>query len=122
MAHFVELDQNNLVLRVVVIDNEDCHDDDGNESEAVGVEFCQSLFGSDTIWKQTSYNSSMRKNYAGVGFTYDVTRDAFIPPCPFPSWVFNEESCNWDAPVARPDDDKRYTWDELNQQWVEVTD
>lgn len=118
MAHFAQLDDNNTVVQVIVVNNNELLDENGQESEAKGIEFCQSLFGGD--WKQTSYNANFRKNYAGIGFTYDSVRDAFIPPKPFNSWVLDEETCGWQPPVPRPVDDKFYTWDEDNQQWVEV--
>ena len=122
MAHFAELNESNVVLRVISVSNEDILDGDGNESEEVGIAFCKSLFGEHTNWKQTSYNANFRKNYASIGGTYDEVRDAFIPPCPFLSWVFAEETCKWVAPIPYPDDGRLYTWDELNQQWVEVTE
>lgn len=118
MAHFAELDANNVVLRVIVVHNNELMDN-GQESEAKGISFCQSLFGGN--WKQTSYNATIRKNYAGQGFTYDAQRDAFIPPKPFSSWLLNETTCQWDSPVPYPADDKRYVWDEAQQNWVEVT-
>lgn len=118
MAHFAELDANNVVLRVIVVHNNELMDN-GQESEAKGVAFCQSLFGGN--WKQTSYNANIRKNYAGQGFTYDAQRDAFIPPKPFSSWVLNEATCQWDSPVPYPTDGKRYVWDEAQQNWVEVS-
>lgn len=111
MAHFAELDGNNVVLRVIVVGNEDIQDGDGVEQESIGVTFCQNLFGSDTNWKQTSYNANMRKNYAAAGFTYDASRDAFIPPQPFASWTLDETICDWVAPVAHPNDGD-YRWDE----------
>ena len=119
MAHFAQLDENNVVLQVIVVNNSDCLDENGNESEAVGVAFCQSLLGGN--WKQTSYNGNMRKNYAGIGYQYDSTRDAFIPPKPYASWVLNETTCLWDAPTPCPTDDKMYRWDEPTTSWVEVT-
>jgi hypothetical protein len=98
MAHFAELDENNTVLRVIVVSNEMLLED-GQESEAKGIAFCKQLFGEDTIWMQTSYNGNKRKNYAGAGFVYDQTRDAFIPPQPEgDGWVFDEASCNWRNP------------------------
>lgn len=118
MAHFAQLDENNIVTQVIVVNNNELLDENGQESEAKGIAFCQSLFGGN--WKQTSYNANFRKNYAGIGFTYDLVRDAFISPKPFASWVLDEETCGWEAPVPRPVDDKFYTWDEENQQWVEV--
>ena len=95
MAHFAELDANNIVLRVIVVHNNELMDN-GRESEAKGVAFCQSLFGGN--WKQTSYHANFRKNYAGIGYTYDATRDAFIAPQPDPSWVLNEDTCRWEDP------------------------
>jgi hypothetical protein len=118
MAHFAEIDQNNVVLRVIVVENKDTSTPDGTEVESIGVAFCQRLFGGN--WVKTSYNGNIRKNYAGIGFTYDSSRDAFIPPKPFNSWVLNENTCQWDAPVAMPDDGNRYTWDEETTSWVEM--
>ena len=117
MAHFAELDNQNTVLRVLVIANADTSDENGNEQEQIGIAFCQRLFGGN--WKQTSYNGKIRKNYAGIGYTYDAVRDAFIPPQPFASWVLNAGSCLWEAPVAMPTDGKMYNWDEAATSWVE---
>lgn len=119
MAHFAEIGLNNTVLRVIVVSNDDCKDQHGNESETIGAKFCHDLLGG--VWLQTSYNGNMRKNYAGIGFTYDSTRDAFIAPKPFASWVLNETTCRWDAPVAYPTDNKQYVWDEPTTSWVEAT-
>lgn len=121
MAHFAQLDENNLVLQVIVVGNNDCLDESGNESEEVGIFFCKTLFGASTRWKQTSYNASIRKNYAGIGYTYDLVRNAFVPPKPYESWVINEETCRWDAPTPMPNDGKIYTWDEPTTSWVEIT-
>ena len=118
MAHFAQIDGNNVVMQVIVVHNNELLDN-GVESEAKGIAFCQSLFPG-TTWKQTSYNANVRKNYAGVGFTYDAGRDAFIPPQPFPSWVLDEASCRWITPVPYPQDGKQYAWDEAQQQWTEV--
>lgn len=121
MAHFAELDSNNVVLRVIVVGNKDTADANGVEKEHIGAAFCERLFGGN--WKQTSYNGNKRKNYAGIGYTYDATRDAFIPPKPFNSWVLNEDTCQWKAPVDMPADagtgepPKRYTWDEATVSW-----
>jgi hypothetical protein len=117
MAHFAQLD-NNVVLQVIVVHNNELMNN-GVESEAKGIAFCHSLFPG-TNWAQTSYNANIRKNYAGVGFTYDAQRDAFIPPKPYPSWVLNETTCQWESPVPYPQDGKRYIWDEATQTWVEV--
>jgi hypothetical protein len=120
MAHFAEIDDSNgVVLRVVVIANDDIKDGNGAESEAVGVAFCQALFGGGT-WVQTSYNGTMRKNFAGRGYVYDAGRDAFIAPKPYASWVLDESTCQWQAPVALPGDGGQYNWHEDQQTWVAV--
>ena len=117
MAHFAELDENNLVTRVLVVDNKDITKEDGTEDENLGINLLQNLFGG--YWKQTSYNNNFRKNYAGIGYQFDQTRDAFIAPKPFPSWVLNEDTCRWDAPVPYPDDDKMcYIWNEPTMSWI----
>lgn len=108
MAHFAEIDQNNIVTRVVVVDD---------QYEADGVNWCADFFGGGT-WVQTSYNATIRKNYAGVGYTYDATRDAFIAPQPYPSWVLDEATCRWGAPIPMPTDGQLYTWDEPTLNWV----
>jgi len=118
MAHFAEIGLNNTVVRVIVVSDNECKDQFGNESETIGAKFCHDLFGG--VWLQTSYNGNIRKNYAGVGYTYDSTRDAFIPPKPFASWTLNETTCRWDAPTPMPIDDKRYGWDEATLSWIEV--
>ena len=124
MAHFAEIDANNIVLRVIVVGNKDTSDANGVEKEHIGAAFCERLLGG--TWKQTSYNANMRKNYAGIGYTFDAARDAFIPPKPFPSWVLNESTCQWQAPVPMPADagtgtpPKMYGWDEDTVTWVEV--
>lgn len=117
MAHFAELDENNIVTQVIVVNNNELLDDSGNESEQKGIEFCSALLGGE--WVQTSYNSSKRKNFAGIGFTYDASRDAFIPPKPFASWLLNEETCNWYAPVEMVDTGKAQYWDEETLSWIE---
>lgn len=122
MAHFAQINNSGIVLNVVVIANEDILDDNGVESEAVGIEFCKSLFGEATDWVQTSYNGNFRKRFAGVGYKYDKHYDAFIPPRPYLSWVFNTETLDWDPPILYPDDGKIYVWDEYIRNWVEVTE
>lgn len=117
MAHFAELNEDNVVIRVVVISNSEIEGDE----ETNGTARCQELFGVDTRWKQTSYNRSFRKNYAGPGYAYDAERDAFVPPKPYESWTLNEETCNWEAPKAMPDDGKPYFWDEGLRRWICVT-
>jgi hypothetical protein len=117
MAHFAEIDQNSTVLRVIVVENKDTSTPDGTEVESIGVAFCQRLFGGN--WVKTSYNGNIRKNYAGIGFTYDSGRDAFIPPKPYASWVLNNNTAQWDAPTPMPTDDKKYSWDEATTSWIE---
>lgn len=131
MAHFVELDDDNKVIRGIVVNNADTADADGVEDESIGIAFCRKLLGG--TWKRTSYNTRggehsgggtpFRKNYAGKGYTYDEDRDAFIPPKPFDSWVLDEDTCQWGAPVPLPDDagpDKRYRWNEDEGNWEVV--
>jgi len=118
MAHFAEINQNNMVLRVIVVDNKDTSTPDGTEVESIGVALCQRLFGGN--WVKTSYNGNIRKNYAGVGFTYDSSRDAFIPPKPFNSWILNENTCQWNAPTPMPTDGKKYSWNEATTSWIEA--
>lgn len=119
MAHFAELDANNVVLRVIVVNNKDTSTADGVEKEYIGAAFCERLFGG--TWKQTSYNGNFRKNYAGIGMTYDATRDAFIGPKPTDgTWVLNEDTCRWERPVLQPLDGKSYVWNEATQSWDEV--
>jgi hypothetical protein len=120
MAHFAQLDENNIVAQVIVVSNDDIKDSEGNESELTGIAFCKSLLGPNTIWKQTSYNANIRKNYAGIGFTYDATLDAFIAPKPFNSWILNETTCRWEAPYACRNDGKIYAWDEETTSWVSI--
>ncbi len=115
MAHFAELDNNDVVLRVVVISNADTSTPDGEELESIGASFCQRLFGGN--WKQTSYNGKFRKRYAGIGYTYDYQLDAFIPPKPYPSWILNNQTADWEAPVPYPTDGKVYYWDEATLSW-----
>ena len=118
MAHFAEIGLNNTVLRVIVVGNDDCKDQYGNESEVIGAKFCNTLFGG--VWLQTSYNGTIRKNYAGVNYTYDSTRNAFIAPKPYASWTLDETTCLWNPPVPMPQDDKSYKWNEVATSWVEV--
>ena len=111
MAHFA-LIKSNIVEQVIVIDNASLLNTEGNEQEALGVAFCHSLFGADGTWVQTSYNGNLRKNFAGIGYTYDLTRDAFIAPQPYASWVLNETTCRWEAPTTYPDEVNVDSWDE----------
>jgi len=118
MAHYARLDKNNVVTQVIVVDNKDTADASGVEKEYIGAAFCERLFGG--TWKQTSYNGNMRKNYAGIGYTYNEDIDAFVPPKPYASWVLDNDTAQWNAPVAMPDDGERYTWDEDTTSWVAV--
>jgi len=117
MAHFVRL-ENNIVIQVIVVSNQDILDENGQESEQKGIDFCSNLLGG--TWIQTSYNGRIRKNYAGVGYTYDEGRDAFIAPKLYPSWLLDETKAQWKAPVDMPTDDKRYTWNEETTSWKEL--
>ena len=116
MAHFAKLGVGNKILTVEVVSN------DIAINEQAGVDFLNNLHGTNDVWKQTSYNGNIRKNFAGIGYKYDQTRDAFIAPKPFNSWILNETTCRWEAPVAKPDDDNRYTWNEETTTWDLVTD
>ena len=111
MAHFAKLGTGNIVEKVEVVSN------DIATTEQAGVDFLNNLYGTRDVWKQTSYNNNIRKNFAGIDYKYDQTRDAFIPPKPFDSWTLNEDTCHWEAPVAKPDDGEEYNWNETNQTW-----
>lgn len=117
MAHFAQLDENNFVTQVIVIHNNELLDN-GVESEEKGIQFCKSLYGEDTNWKQTSYNGTFRKNFAGVGFKYDSRRDAFLETRPYETWILNNDTCRWEAPTPCPNDGKRYFWDDFTNTWV----
>ena len=117
LSHFAKV-ENGIVAQVIVVDNADTATAEGVEMESIGAAFCERLLGGD--WKQTSYNGNIRKNYAGIGYTYDAVRDAFIAPQPFPSWALNEKTCQWEAPVPMPMDGKMYRWDETAKEWVEA--
>ena len=119
MAHFAQLDENNVVTQVIVVANDELLLD-GVESEAKGIEFCKSLLGEDTRWVQTSYNGNIRKNYAGIGYTYDPVADHFFAPQTYPSWVLDADA-KWQSPVPYPnEEDKFFNWDEPTLSWVEV--
>jgi hypothetical protein len=120
MAHFAKIGLNNIVTEVLVIANRETMDSNGVEHEFIGVEFLKALTGHE-IWVQTSYNGNIRKNFAGIAYTYDSQRDAFIPPQPYLSWTLVEETCNWTAPVSYPADGKMYKWDEATTNWIEIT-
>jgi len=121
MAHFAQLDENNVVTQVIVVSNNELLDASGVEREEMGIGFCQRLFGGN--WKQTSYNHNFRKRYAGIGYTYNAELDAFVPPKPFASWVLDNDEANWEAPTPMPSDagtgepPKMYTWNEETTSW-----
>ena len=123
MAHFAQLDADNIVTQVIVVDNKEIADPHtGEEDEILGIAFCKKLLGGK--WVQTSYNGNIRKRYAGIGYSYNASLDAFVAPKPFASWVLNNESADWEAPVAQPtltkkqqDDGSFYTWDEETTSW-----
>ena len=121
MAHFAEINEENIVIQVIVVHNNELLNG-SEESEEKGINFCESLFGHRN-WVQTSYNGNIRYNFAGVGFTWDPDNDAFYPPKPFPSWSLNDDY-KWEAPVPYPTcddcDDNFHTWNEENQEWVKV--
>ena len=111
MAHFAKLGVGNIIERVSVVSN------DIATTEQAGVDFLNKLYNTRDVWKQTSYNGNIRKNFAGIGYTYDQTRDAFIPKKPFASWILNETTCLWEAPIALPDTENRYNWNEETTTW-----
>jgi len=117
MAHFAQIDENNMVVSVIVVDNKDTADANGVEKEYIGAAFCERLFGG--TWKQTSYNGNFRKNYAGIGYAYRSDIDAFTAPQPYASWTL-DANAQWQAPVAMPTDDKMYSWDEATTSWIEI--
>jgi len=118
MAYFAKLDDENIVIRVESVNNVVITDSDGNEQEQMGIDFLSNLHGGGS-WKQTSYNGNIRKNYAGVGHTFDSVRDAFYEPQPFASWTLNEDTCQWEAPTPMPEDEKFYDWNEETTSWDE---
>ena len=117
MAYFAKLGTGNIIEKVISINNSVITDANGIEQEQLGVDFINKLYNTRDVWKQTSYNNNIRKNFAGVGMTYDQTRDAFIPKKPFNSWILNQDTCIWEAPVAKPEDDNIYSWNEQTLSW-----
>jgi len=132
MASFAKLNSENIVITVESVVNEVIKDLNNIEQEQLGIDFLNKLYNTNDNWKQTSYNTHggvhsnegipFRKNHAGIGYTYDENRDAFIPPKPYNSWVLNENTCLWNAPVAKPQDNNMYNWNESTLTWdiVEV--
>ena len=131
MAYFAKLGTGNIVEQVISINNAVITDANGVEQEQLGINFINQLYNTNETWKQTSYNTHggihnnggtpFRKNHAGIGYQYDSQRDAFIPIKPYNSWVLNEQTCTWEAPVARPNDEGLYTWNEQTLSWDLVT-
>ena len=126
MAHFAELDSNDVVTRVIVVANSDTADASGVEDEAIGIAYLKGLFGENTKWAQTSYNGNIRGRYAGVGFTFDSVNDLFIPPQPYPSWILDANTKEWKAPMPEPEltsgmieNGQIWLWDEENGEWKE---
>jgi hypothetical protein len=120
MAHFAQLDTDNKVIQVIIISNDVTHNKDNVEQEELGIAFCQSLFGEDTKWVQTSFNSNTRKKFAGINDFYDAQIDAFIPYQPYPSWTFDNTEWHWKAPTLYPTDNgKAHNWNEETLSWVE---
>ena len=128
MASFAKLNSENIVITVESVVNEVLKDSNGVEQENIGIEFLKTLYNEpNAIWKQTSYNTNagvhslggtpFRKNHAGIGYTYDETRDAFIAPKPFNSWILNESTCKWESPIPYPQDNNEYKWNEQNLSW-----
>ena len=120
MGYFAKLNDNNVVIYVNAVDNNVINNLPFPESEPLGIAFLTEWSGGYTNWKQTSYNNNFRKNYAGIGYTYDSALDAFIPLKPFPSWLLDTNTCQWQAPVPYPNDGNLYIWDEATQSWVPV--
>lgn len=116
MANFAQINDDDIVINVIVVGDNDCLDENGQVSEQVGIDFCRSILGQDTNWLQTG--EGIRKNPASHGFFYDRQRDAFIPPKPFESWIFNEETCNWDPPYPIPSTEVCYYWNEEDKSWT----
>ena len=125
MAHFAKVGSDNIVLEVHAVDNWNVVDGEGNEVEAAGIAWQEKVFGvqAGITWVQTSYNHTIRKNYAGIGYTWDAGRNAFYAPKPYPSWVLNETSCHWEAPtpMPTPGEGEVYTWNEETTSWVKET-
>lgn len=117
MANFAQLDINNLVLQTIVLSEENCGFQPFPASEPIGVSYLQTIFGADTIWKQTSYNGNFRYNFAGEGYSYDAVNDAFVAPQPYPEWILNTDTYRWEPPVPYPSTGGPYWWDEETGSW-----
>ena len=133
MAYFAKLGTGNIIEKVISINNSVITDSNGVEQEQLGVDFINKLYNTRDVWKQTSYNNNIRKNFAGIGYQYDQQRDAFIAPKPFNSWILNEDTCRWEAPIPYPTTYTKnlvnglgnpikdpYKWNETNLNWEEI--
>jgi hypothetical protein len=122
MGYFAQINENNIVEQIIAINNLDLGEPEFTfpETDAIGQVFIANVLKLPGSWKQTSYHNNIRKNYAGIGYTYDLDLDAFIPPQPYASWILNIETCLWDSPIPYPADGTVYTWNEDNQNWEEV--
>jgi len=120
MAHFAQLDKNNIITNIIVVNNNELLDENGNEIEQKGIDLCQSIFGQDTKWIQTSIHGNFRKNYASLDGVYNKELNAFIAIKPYNSWILNETNCRWEAPLAYPIDGKDYRWNEETLTWIEI--
>lgn len=118
MAHFARINKDWIVEEVIAVANDVLLNALGIECDWLGEQFCQQLYGAHTKWIQTSYSGSKYKNFAGIGYSFDPCRHAFIPPKPFPSWILDEAKCLWEAPVSHPNDGHVYTWDEESISWI----
>jgi hypothetical protein len=117
MAYFAKLGTGNIIENIISINNSVITDSNGIEQEQLGVDFINKLYNTRDVWKQTSYNNNFRKNYAGIGYSYDQSRDAFIAPKPFNSWILNENTCKWESPIPYPTDGSLYNWNETSKTW-----
>ena len=120
MAHFAKLDENNIVIDIIKVNNEDILDSNDQESEQIGIQFLHNLFGADIRWVQTSYHGHFRKRYAGIGYYYNQSLDAFISPKPYESWILNYDTLSYEPPIPIPNDGYEYEWDEENQVWKQI--
>lgn len=118
MAHFAQLDTDNKVINIIVVHNNELLDETGQEQEGLGINFCKALYGADTIWIQTSYNGNFRKNFAGIGYTYDPIFDHFYGPKTYDSWIFNSDTATWNPPIPNPSNSTQfYRWNEELLKW-----
>lgn len=120
-SYYAQIDENNIVLQVLAVADVGVYNADGSDNEEAGIAFLKRHYPNSFDWKHTRFDGSNRKNFAGKGFIYDGARDAFIPPKDFASWVLNEETCQYNPPIPKPNDGKGYYWDEATVSWAEIT-